>query len=164
MLCHLLSCLNYIIYQLQPEMTPREAFQFRNSPDLEALPLDEAADCVIAHGIIPYPPGIPLVMPGENIGAAVCLPVSCAFWLVGVRVVYFMPGLNGDFSCFPLGVARLACATLPHVESFPLPQQSRQSPSFTPLAHVCFPGWAVHQVSQISGTVGPGLSGFRDHH
>lgn len=75
----------------QPEMTPREAFQFRNSPDLEHLSLDEAAECVIAHGIIPYPPGIPLIMPGENMGPAVCRaerlfispqpPVPCTFYL-----------------------------------------------------------------------------------
>jgi arginine/lysine/ornithine decarboxylase len=70
--CTVSHVFQFLFLSLQPEMTPREAFQFRNSPDLEALPLDEAADCVIAHGIIPYPPGIPLVMPGENIGAVVC--------------------------------------------------------------------------------------------
>ena len=28
------------------------------------------ADRVVAVGVIPYPPGIPIVMPGENLGAA----------------------------------------------------------------------------------------------
>jgi arginine/lysine/ornithine decarboxylase len=31
--------------------------------------LDDAADRTTAGGIVPYPPGIPLLMPGENLGA-----------------------------------------------------------------------------------------------
>ena len=38
--------------------------------DAEKVPLDEMADRVVAVGVIPYPPGIPIVMPGENVGAA----------------------------------------------------------------------------------------------
>ncbi|MNV92784.1 Biodegradative arginine decarboxylase [compost metagenome] len=33
------------------------------------LPLARAANRVTGVGIMPYPPGIPIVMPGENLGA-----------------------------------------------------------------------------------------------
>jgi arginine decarboxylase len=36
--------------------------------DAEKVPLDEMAGRVAAVGVIPYPPGIPIVMPGENLG------------------------------------------------------------------------------------------------
>ncbi len=53
-----------------PEMTPRRAFQRLMSNDVEKVPLGEMAGRVAAVGVIPYPPGIPIVMPGENVGAA----------------------------------------------------------------------------------------------
>ncbi len=53
-----------------PEMTPRRAFQLLMSGDAEKVPLDRLAGRVAAVGVIPYPPGIPIVMPGENIGQA----------------------------------------------------------------------------------------------
>ena len=54
----------------KPEMTPRRAFQRLMAGDAEKVPLDEMAGRVVAVGVIPYPPGIPIVMPGENIGPA----------------------------------------------------------------------------------------------
>ena len=51
-----------------PQMTPRRAFQRLMAGDAEKVPLDEMADRVVAVGVIPYPPGIPIVMPGESIG------------------------------------------------------------------------------------------------
>ena len=51
-------------------MTPRRAFQRLMAGDAEKVPLGEMADRVVAVGVIPYPPGIPIVMPGENVGAA----------------------------------------------------------------------------------------------
>ena len=44
-------------------MTPREAF----FSDTTAVPLEEAAGEVAADSVIPYPPGIPLLNPGERI-------------------------------------------------------------------------------------------------
>ena len=38
--------------------------------DAEKVPLAKMAGRVVAVGVIPYPPGIPIVMPGENIGRA----------------------------------------------------------------------------------------------
>lgn len=51
-----------------PEMTPRRAFQRLMSGDVEKVALDEMAGRVVTVGVIPYPPGIPIVMPGENVG------------------------------------------------------------------------------------------------
>ena len=53
-----------------PEMTPRRAFQRLMTGDAEKVPLGEMAGRVAAVGVIPYPPGIPIVMPGESFGAA----------------------------------------------------------------------------------------------
>lgn len=54
----------------KPEMTPRKAFQQLMTGRAEKVPLDKMAGRVVAVGVIPYPPGIPIVMPGENVGAA----------------------------------------------------------------------------------------------
>jgi arginine decarboxylase len=53
-----------------PEMTPRRAFQQLMGGAAEKVPLDQMANRVVAVGVIPYPPGIPIVMPGENVGEA----------------------------------------------------------------------------------------------
>lgn len=53
-----------------PEMKPRHAFQRLMSGEVEKVPLHELTNRTVAVGVIPYPPGIPIVMPGENIGAA----------------------------------------------------------------------------------------------
>jgi arginine decarboxylase len=54
----------------EPKMTPRRAFQRLMAGDAEKVPLDEIANRVVGVGVIPYPPGIPIVMPGESIGPA----------------------------------------------------------------------------------------------
>ena len=51
-------------------MTPRKAFQRLMAGDAEKVSLDDLADRVVAVGVIPYPPGIPIVMPGESVGPA----------------------------------------------------------------------------------------------
>jgi arginine decarboxylase len=51
-------------------MKPRHAFQRLMAGDAEKVPLNEMAGRVVAVGVIPYPPGIPIVMPGESVGAA----------------------------------------------------------------------------------------------
>ncbi len=51
-----------------PKMKPRRAFQLLMAGDAEKVPLDDLADRVVAVGVIPYPPGIPIVMPGESVG------------------------------------------------------------------------------------------------
>jgi len=53
-----------------PAMTPRAAFQRLMAGSVEKVPVDKMANRVVAVGVIPYPPGIPIVMPGENVGRA----------------------------------------------------------------------------------------------
>jgi len=52
----------------EPKMTPRRAFQRLMAGEGEKVPLDQMAGRVVAVGVIPYPPGIPIVMPGEDVG------------------------------------------------------------------------------------------------
>jgi arginine decarboxylase len=49
-------------------MSPRHAFQRFMAGKAENVPLDKMANRIVAVGVIPYPPGIPIVMPGESIG------------------------------------------------------------------------------------------------
>jgi len=53
---------------LTPVLKPRDAFQRLVHNKAKALPLDELAGRVSGVGGIPYPPGIPIVMPGESFG------------------------------------------------------------------------------------------------
>jgi arginine/lysine/ornithine decarboxylase len=45
-------------------MLPRDAFFARS----HAVPLPAAIGCIAAEAVIPYPPGIPVLVPGERIG------------------------------------------------------------------------------------------------
>ncbi|MEU4417276.1 aminotransferase class I/II-fold pyridoxal phosphate-dependent enzyme [Nocardia salmonicida] len=53
--------------QLESVMLPRDAF----FAPAEAVPADRAAGRIAAEQITPYPPGIPAIIPGERIDAAV---------------------------------------------------------------------------------------------
>ncbi len=52
----------------EPEMTPLEAYEELVRNNVESLKLDEMAGRTVATGVVPYPPGIPLLMPGEKAG------------------------------------------------------------------------------------------------
>ncbi len=52
----------------RPAMPPRRAFQLLQAGEAELLPLREMENRTVGVGVIPYPPGIPIVMPGENVG------------------------------------------------------------------------------------------------
>ncbi len=54
----------------KPLMTPRQAYRQLVLNEVEKVPLDGLADRVVATGVVPYPPGIPMLMPGESAGAA----------------------------------------------------------------------------------------------
>jgi arginine decarboxylase len=49
-------------------MRPSEAYQCLVRNEVELLSLDQMANRVVATGVVPYPPGIPLLMPGESAG------------------------------------------------------------------------------------------------
>ena len=53
-----------------PDMSPVEAYEHLVKDMVETLTLDEMAGRTLATGVVPYPPGIPLLMPGENAGPA----------------------------------------------------------------------------------------------
>ena len=53
-------------------MTPREAYQRLVTGDVEAVPVDDLEERTAANAVMPYPPGIPMLMSGENFGGADC--------------------------------------------------------------------------------------------
>lgn len=54
----------------EPVMPPVEAYENLVHSNIVSLKLDEMPNRVVATGVVPYPPGIPLLMPGENAGPA----------------------------------------------------------------------------------------------
>jgi len=50
-------------------MTPSAAYQHLVRDEIEHVPIHQLADRVLATGVVPYPPGIPMLMPGESTGA-----------------------------------------------------------------------------------------------
>ncbi len=66
---HNLPDLMYRAFDVLPEMvvTPYQAFHQELNGETEEVYLDELVGRVNANMILPYPPGVPLVMPGEMI-------------------------------------------------------------------------------------------------
>lgn len=53
-----------------PRMLPRRANGMLMAGEAELVPVEDLANRVAGVGIIPYPPGIPIVLPGESFGPA----------------------------------------------------------------------------------------------
>jgi arginine/lysine/ornithine decarboxylase len=51
-------------------MTPAAAYQHLVRDEIEHVPLENLANRVLATSLVPYPPGIPMLMPGEMTGPA----------------------------------------------------------------------------------------------
>jgi arginine decarboxylase len=51
-------------------LTPNAAYQYLVRDEIEHVPLESLADRVLATSVVPYPPGIPMLMPGEATGPA----------------------------------------------------------------------------------------------
>jgi arginine/lysine/ornithine decarboxylase len=49
-------------------MSPADAYRELVLDNIEHVPLENLADRVLATSVVPYPPGIPMLMPGENTG------------------------------------------------------------------------------------------------
>ena len=66
---HNLPEVMYHAFDKLPEMvmTPHKAYQKLIKGKTEEIPLDDMVGNIAAEMILPYPPGIPLVMPGERI-------------------------------------------------------------------------------------------------
>jgi arginine decarboxylase len=54
----------------EPELSPVQAYERLIRGEVDLLTLEEMADRTVATGVVPYPPGIPLLMPGERCGSA----------------------------------------------------------------------------------------------
>lgn len=52
----------------RPDMSPVDAYEHLVKNAVESLTLGQMAGRTVATGVVPYPPGIPLLMPGENAG------------------------------------------------------------------------------------------------
>jgi arginine decarboxylase len=52
------------------DMTPREAYERLVAGDVELVPEHKLAKRTAANAVMPYPPGIPMLMSGENFGGA----------------------------------------------------------------------------------------------
>ncbi len=52
------------------DMTPFGAYEMLVRDEIENVGLTDCANRTLATGVVPYPPGIPLLMPGENAGPA----------------------------------------------------------------------------------------------
>jgi arginine decarboxylase len=52
----------------EPEMKYAEAYRNLVRGEVEQVPVAKAAGRIVATGIFPYPPGIPVLAPGENTG------------------------------------------------------------------------------------------------
>ncbi|WP_137294025.1 aminotransferase class I/II-fold pyridoxal phosphate-dependent enzyme [Nocardioides dongxiaopingii] len=85
-------------YAVEPVsvMTPRQAY----FADAEAVPLTEALGRVGVELVAPYPPGIPVLAPGEQVTAATLAALDAAR-AAGVRIAY-----AADASLQTLRVAR----------------------------------------------------------
>ena len=52
------------------DVTPREAYERLVTGEVESVPVDALARRTAANAVMPYPPGIPMLMSGENFGDA----------------------------------------------------------------------------------------------
>jgi lysine decarboxylase/arginine decarboxylase len=51
-------------------MTPAEAYRHLVRGEVTAVPASEIGGKTVAVTVVPYPPGIPVIMPGERCGPA----------------------------------------------------------------------------------------------
>ena len=54
----------------KPVMKPSDAYRYIIKGQVEHVPVDKMANRIVATGVVPYPPGIPMLMPGECAGKA----------------------------------------------------------------------------------------------
>ena len=52
-----------------PVFTPADTYSKLVHNEVEHLAIDKMANRIVATGVVPYPPGIPMLMPGENVGS-----------------------------------------------------------------------------------------------
>jgi arginine decarboxylase len=73
---------------MQPAMKPSEAFSKMAHREIERVAIDDLEGRVTAILLTPYPPGIPLLIPGERFNATI------------VRYLQFARDFNAKFPSF----------------------------------------------------------------
>lgn len=93
---HNLPQLMFTAFEVLPTMvmTPNSAFQLELKGDIEECYLEDMIGKVNANMILPYPPGVPLVMPGEMITEA-CRPIL-DFLMMLCEIGAHYPGFETD--------------------------------------------------------------------
>ena len=56
---------------MKPVLRPSEAYARMAHKRVKRVPIDDLAGCVTAVLLTPYPPGIPLLIPGEMVNATI---------------------------------------------------------------------------------------------
>lgn len=54
----------------RPDLSPVQAYEKMVKGEIETVTLEKMAGRIAATGVVPYPPGIPILVPGENAGPA----------------------------------------------------------------------------------------------
>jgi arginine decarboxylase len=92
-----------------PDMTPREAYERLVAGDAELVSSERLAGRTAANALMPYPPGIPMLMSGENFGAANS-PQIAYLKMMEKREKHF-PGFSGVIEGAELhdGVYQVLC-------------------------------------------------------
>jgi arginine decarboxylase len=52
-----------------PALIPADTYSKLVHNEVEHVAVDKMANRIVATGVVPYPPGIPMMMPGENVGS-----------------------------------------------------------------------------------------------
>ena len=79
----------------EPVMTFAEAYQHLVKGRVEQVPVAEMGGRIVATGVVPYPPGIPLLLPGERAGGAWTNRYSSTCWHCRISIARF-PGFSHD--------------------------------------------------------------------
>lgn len=90
-------------FDVLPEMrmTPHEAYQQQVKGNVETVEIEELLGRVSANMILPYPPGVPVVMPGEVITKESRAVLDFLLMLCSVGEHY--PGFETDIHGAKLG-------------------------------------------------------------
>jgi lysine decarboxylase len=83
------------------KMTPHQAWQRQIKGEVETVTLDQLVGRVSANMILPYPPGVPLLMPGEMITEKSRTVLDFLLMLCSVGQHY--PGFETDIHGAKLG-------------------------------------------------------------
>jgi arginine decarboxylase len=89
-----------------PAMKPADAFAKMAHREIERVPIDELEGRVTAMLVTPYPPGIPLLIPGERFNATI------------VRYLKFARDFNASFPGFETDIHGLVCQTVEGVRRY----------------------------------------------